>query len=147
MSTKVKAASETASDEMSNSSFFRRIESVLRENQQRYCSSETWIPPTDVYETESHVVIRMEIAGVAESDFRVTVAENVIHVQGGRRDLDPSPKVGYHLMEIPYGRFHRMFRFPAGMHLGEVRATLSGGFLLIEVPKDPNAGEYRISVD
>jgi hypothetical protein len=34
-----------------------------------------WTPPTDVYETEENLVVKMEVAGMREEDFEVSVEE------------------------------------------------------------------------
>ena len=35
-----------------------------------------WMPPTDVFETEDAIVIRVEIAGMKEDDFEISLATN-----------------------------------------------------------------------
>ena len=43
--------------------------------------SSVWTPPTDVYETETHLVVKIEIAGMREDDFEVVVEEQFLVVR------------------------------------------------------------------
>ena len=38
----------------------------------------TWRPPTDVYETDENVVVRVEIAGMKETDFSVALTDRML---------------------------------------------------------------------
>ena len=95
--------------------------------------SQAWRPPTDVFETPDTVVIRVEIAGVRESDIQVSLADRLLVITGLRRD--PSPKVAYHQMEVRYGEF----RVEVYLHwvIGEsgIQAVYENGFLQIFLPK------------
>lgn len=93
----------------------------------------TWRPPTDVFETDDAVVVRVEVAGMRESDFTVTIADQLLIVSGFRQD--PSPKVAYHQMEVRYGEF----RVEVFLHwaIGDagIQAVYENGFLHITLPK------------
>ena len=43
-----------------------------------------WQPDVDVFETEGHVVVRVEIAGVPREDLRVSVDGDVLRISGER---------------------------------------------------------------
>lgn len=94
-----------------------------------------WNPPTDVYETQNELVIKMEIAGLKAEDFNVLVRDNSLRIRG-RRDEEPvHKKQSYHLMEIDYGNFERVFSLPANVKTKEVMANYDNGFLRIIIPK------------
>src|SRR5713226_5190762 len=63
----------------------------------------TWSPPTDVYETDSCAVVKIEISGMRQEDFNVSFSQGTLTVSGTR--YDPSDKLGYHRLEISYGDF------------------------------------------
>ena len=46
----------------------------------------TWYPPTDVYETDDCVIVKVEIAGMAEEDFSIALEGNKLTISGIRRD-------------------------------------------------------------
>ena len=93
----------------------------------------TWRPPTDVFETDAAVIVRVEVAGMRESDFNVTLSDQLLIVSGYRED--PSPKVAYHQMEVHFGEF----RVEVFMHwaIGEagIQAVYDNGFLQVVLPK------------
>jgi HSP20 family protein len=62
-----------------------------------------WSPPTDVYETEDEYVVRVEIAGLSENDFQITVEDNFLMINGNRSDIPE--RRAYQQMEIRFGKF------------------------------------------
>ena len=92
-----------------------------------------WRPPTDVYETDDSVVVKVEVAGMAEDDFSITFAERTLIVAGVRRD--PAAKLGYHQMEIPYGEFRTDVYVPVPIDTDGISASYKDGFLLVTLPK------------
>lgn len=112
-------------------------------------SEKIWSPPTDVYEAGSTIYVKIEIAGVREEDLDIAIDGNLLRVRGKRReDLPSRAKATFHLMELRYGQFERVFGLPSSLDLGSVSATYRDGFLLIEIPKlrsEPR--EIQITVD
>jgi HSP20 family protein len=94
-----------------------------------------WNPPTDIYECQALVIIKMEIAGMALEDMSITVQERQLIVRGRRAEDRPKVIDSYHLMEVRYGDFERSFEFPFRLESGKIKASYDKGFLCIEVPK------------
>lgn len=92
-----------------------------------------WRPPTDVYETDDCVVVKVEIAGMEESDFSISLDSNRLVISGVRRD--PAAKLGYQQMEILYGHFETEVHLPRAIDEDGVEATYESGFLSIRLPK------------
>jgi HSP20 family protein len=98
-------------------------------------SPRPWNPPTDVYESEDSIVIKMEAPGVSKDDLEILLEGNLLMVRGRRR-RDPSEKgLTYQLVEIPYGPFERTFELPTQLSLQDIRAEYRDGFLRILVPR------------
>jgi HSP20 family protein len=95
--------------------------------------SSVWNPPTDVYETEENVVVKMEIAGMRDEDLEVALQENVLMISGSRSDA--SERRAYHQMEIPYGKFAIAIDLPALVKMEGAAAEYRDGFLTIHLPK------------
>jgi HSP20 family molecular chaperone IbpA len=51
-----------------------------------------WQPPTDVYETDDHVVVKVEVAGMQAKDFEISLDARRLMISGIRHDL--SEKLG-----------------------------------------------------
>jgi len=92
-----------------------------------------WRPPTDVYETEEVIVIRVEIAGMREQDFSVALEDRTLTIRGVRSD--PTERRAFYQMEIPFGEFSTEVELPAPIVNEGVEAVYRDGFLLITLPK------------
>jgi HSP20 family protein len=93
----------------------------------------TWRPPTDVYETDDYIVVKVEIAGMAENDFTISFSNHVLTITGTR--LDPASKLAYQQLEIPYGDFRTEVYLSWAIDDDEVEATYQDGFLKVILPK------------
>lgn len=103
----------------------------------------TWSPPTDVYETDSCVVVKIEIGGMRQEDFDVSFSQNTLTVSGTRRD--PSDKLAYHRLEIAYGDFMSQVHIPWVIDEEQIEAKYNLGFLYIVLPKQ-QAEQTHIAV-
>jgi HSP20 family protein len=89
----------------------------------------SWRPPTDVYETDDYFVVKVEIAGMGEEDFDISLQGRHLVIAGHRRD--PSNKLAYQQMEIHYGDFETSVHLPWPVDVSSVEATYQQGFLNI----------------
>ncbi len=105
------------------------------------CAQNVWRPPTDVYETDGAIVIKVEIPGMAEQDFEITVTGRRLLIAGTRRDS--ASKLGYHNMEIRYGVFCTEVRIPWLPQEDAIEATYESGFLYVSLPR---AGRREIQI-
>lgn len=96
--------------------------------------SHIWRPPTDVYETESEIVIRVEIAGMQEEDFSISLKGNHLTVRGNRTDV--FERRAYYQMEISFGEFLTEVKLPGPVVSDDVSAEYIDGFLRLVFPKD-----------
>jgi HSP20 family molecular chaperone IbpA len=100
-----------------------------------YARQEVWRPSTDVYETESEVVVMMELAGVREEDVEVTLFRDMVVVSGSRVDGARPEKVRYHEVGINFGRFRSEVFLPIQVNPDCVEAHYENGFLTIRLSK------------
>jgi HSP20 family protein len=95
--------------------------------------SYAWNPPTDVYETEASFVVRLELAGMRQSDFSIDVEDNFLIISGMRSE-SPEHRT-YHQMEIRFGEFSSAIEIPAGADVSKAQADYEDGFLNVVMPK------------
>jgi len=107
---------------------------------------DAWRPPTDVYETEELVIVRMEIPGVGPEELNIAVENETLIVQGRRTDAAREEKVHFRQMEINYGRFQRLIPLSVSVDESDVKATYTGGFLEIILKKVAARQATKISV-
>jgi HSP20 family protein len=92
-----------------------------------------WRPPTDVYEHEDKFVVRVEIAGMNENDFSISLDQNVLTIRGVRADIPE--RRAYHQMEINFGEFATAVEILSPIDTERVRAEYQNGFLWVILPK------------
>jgi HSP20 family protein len=119
----------------------RRSQPILIETRREIYNSVTWHvrsnvwrPPTDVYESEEYVVVRMEIAGMRDEDLEVVVQDHLLLISGSRSDS--TERKAYHQMEIPFGKFSVGVDLPVEVNTENATAEYKDGFLTIQLPKE-----------
>src|SRR6516162_10096704 len=93
-----------------------------------------WVPNTDVYTTDSGLVIKVELAGMRSEHLEITVEGNRLRISGNRPDGCRAAKASFLVMEINYGPFESVLELPAGYDLSQAKAAYLNGFLRIDVP-------------
>jgi HSP20 family protein len=92
-----------------------------------------WRPPTDVYETDKDVIVKVEIAGMSEKDFTISLSNRSLRISGSRSD--PDYKLAYQQLEIPYGHFCTEVFLPYAVAYEDIHAAYESGFLTVVLPK------------
>lgn len=98
----------------------------------------TWRPPTDVYETDDCVVVKVEIAGMEEGEFTISLSDRDMTITGVRHDpvaKTQGSTLSYQQMEIRYGDFETEVYLPWAIVEDEIEATYEDGFLKVVLPK------------
>lgn len=95
-------------------------------------------PPTDVCETNDSIVVTVEVAGLEDGAYSVTLsdADRTLIVSGRRHLPSAETKVTYHQLEIQQGKFISQVYLPWALSDSEeVTATYVDGFLVVNLPK------------
>ena len=101
-----------------------------------------WQPPTDVFETEKSIVIQVEIAGMHDSEFTISLEKRTLTISGIRQG--PEEHGAYYQMEIPAGEFMSVIKLPTAVDYDKVEAVYQDGFLRVVLPKaEPNQIEVK----
>jgi len=102
-------------------------------------------PPTDVYEFEDRVMVKVEIAGMAEDALSIRFSDRRLVVSGSRQDLPDGAdrRVVYHNMEIDYGEFRTEVQLNVPVDPAAIEATYEHGFLFVSLPRPT---EHRVEV-
>lgn len=98
-------------------------------------SRRLWRPPTDVFETENDVVVLLEIAGMRQKDFSITLSDDILTVKGERNERTEPSKIGYRNKEINFGMFERNIYLPEDLDPEGINASYREGFLEIIIKK------------
>jgi HSP20 family protein len=93
-----------------------------------------WQPPIDVFETADGLRIAVALPGVEIQDIDIATEQDVLMISGVRHLPSVARGAAIQRLEIPYGRFERQVRLPAGrFELGH--PELAHGCLFITLAK------------
>lgn len=127
--------------------FLRRIWELNR--QPAWQTQLYWRPPTDVLEGPGGLLVKMELAGVTESDVEVTLFEDMLVVAGQRREEYPEElacpvhQCRYHESGIRYGPFRAEIYLPLPVDAERVTARFERGFLYVALPRADHDSSRR----
>lgn len=107
-----------------------------------------WNPATDIYDTETDYVLRMEVPGLAKADLNIEVKGPNLSVGGERKiDTDTENENGrYRLSERHGNKFQRQFTLPKNVDGKKINATLKDGVLELKIPKPEEVKPQNISI-
>ncbi|MFP3880213.1 MAG: Hsp20/alpha crystallin family protein [Dehalococcoidia bacterium] len=106
----------------------------------------TWQPAIDVYETDSEVIVLVELAGVKEDEIEVIVHNGVLTIRGERKDIKRGIKRTYSQMEILWGPFERDITLSANVNVDQIKAFYEAGILEVILPKLGEEKARRVDI-
>jgi HSP20 family protein len=110
-----------------------------------YCSG-GWEPNTDIVETETEVLIRVELAGVAKEDVSVKTKGGKLIISGNRKPQTSTSKLYFHQIEINCGDFIKIISLPPALEHNEISAGFQEGMLEVHISKEDKAVEIPIAI-
>lgn len=106
-----------------------------------------WSPPTDIYETEKNLILKVELPGVDAKDVSVEINDSLLTLKGQRKMRSNVEGEHYHRMEFSYGFFQRNFTLPVAVEEKKIKAKYKDGVLEVNVPKAKTTSTRQIKVD
>ena len=94
-----------------------------------------WSPAADISETEQEFLIRAELPAVKKEDVKVTVDDNLITIEGERKQHREDKSEKYHRVESFHGTFTRSFSLPDNADAEAIRCESKDGVLVVHIPK------------
>jgi len=105
-----------------------------------------WHPAVDVYENESHIIIKAELPGIDKDDVSLDVKGRVLSLSGERRENVDAERDCAQRRERFFGRFERTFTLPTEVNVDKIHAEYKDGVLTIEVPKPEKEMPKQITI-
>ena len=106
----------------------------------------TWLPATDVRETETEYVVEADVPGLKKEDLTLTVQEGILTIRGERKKEEEVKKDNYHRVERTHGKFERIIELPGNVDEAKVTATFKDGVLRVALPKHEEEKPKQIEV-
>ncbi len=92
-------------------------------------------PRLDVKENDDEYVITVELPGLEEKDFDISLEEDVLTIKGEKKSQHEEDREGYHHVETVSGHFERRLRVPEGIDADSVKASFTNGVVSVALPK------------
>lgn len=105
-----------------------------------------WHPVVDISETEEEIKVTAELPGVDKANVKISLQDNVLTLQGEKRQEEEEKAKNYHRVERTYGTFQRSFSLSASVKTDEVKANYKDGVLIITLPKSEEAKPREIDI-
>ncbi len=105
-----------------------------------------FLPPVDIHETESEVVVTVEVPGLTAKEIDISVSEDALTISGEKKGEHEEKGKNYHVVERSYGSFQRTIPLPAAVKSAEAAATCKEGVLTITLPKAEKAKVRKIEI-
>jgi HSP20 family protein len=96
----------------------------------------SFVPRTDVVETEKAYEIHVAVPGMNKDDFKLDLNDNFLTISGERKFTKEQNDKNFHSIETQYGAFSRSFTLPENVDAGNIAAKYNNGILEVTVPKD-----------
>ncbi len=109
-------------------------------------AASTWLPPVDVWETGTELVLSFDLPGVEEDRISVELDDNVLTVSGERERAEQAEGDRFYRYERRLGQFARSVTLPQGVDEDGIQAGYKDGVLEVRVPKPAEQKPRRIPV-
>lgn len=96
--------------------------------------STAWTPACDIYETDTEIVLKMELAEMKKENVHVTLENNVLMLRGERKFEETVKRESYYRIERKCGEFSRSFRLPSHIEGSKVLVEFKDGTLTVTLP-------------
>ena len=93
-----------------------------------------WSPRVDIQERDGQLVVRADLPGLSKDDIKVEIKEDMLSIQGERKQEKKEEREGYFYNECSYGSFYRAVPLPEGVDASKATAEFHNGVLEIAMP-------------
>jgi HSP20 family protein len=128
------------------------LNEVLRQSQQSILHR-SWRPQADIFESATHMTVKVELAGMREEDIEVTLYEDALVISGVRQDEHDElaerdtqriqENLYYYEAQIRYGPFRVEVFLSSPIDREAVTARYENGFLQVNLPKQSERPETQ----
>lgn len=105
-----------------------------------------WTPSIDIVEEDDKLRLTAELPGVDKKDVKINIQNNVLTIEGEKRQQNEDKKDNSHYSERFYGKFRRSFTLPAEVESEKVDAEYRDGVLTVTLPKSEKVKPRLIKI-
>lgn len=124
----------------------KMLSNFFTSDDEAFSGLQNWYPSADILEGKDKYTVTMELPGVTKDNVKITLQENMLTVQGEKKQETESKDDNYHRVERSYGSFSRSFRMPSLVKTDKIDANYKDGVLTIVLPKAEEAKAKEIDI-
>jgi HSP20 family protein len=102
-----------------------------------------WGPRVDICESDGTYLFKADLPGMKKEDVTVSIAEDMLTIQGERKRETEETQPHFHRVERSYGSFSRSFSLPDDADLQSVHAHCENGELTVSIGKKAGVEESK----
>jgi HSP20 family protein len=106
-----------------------------------------WTPRVDIAETQDSLIVSAEIPGSSQEEIKVSISEDILTIEGEKKQEKDVNELSYHCTERSYGNYKRIFRLPVPVQTEKIKASYKEGVLRIELPREGKAMPKEIQIE
>jgi len=104
------------------------------------------LPAADMYETETELVVELDVPGFEEQELQLEVVDATLTVKGEKTEEKEEKEKSFYLHERLEKHFERRFKLPREADLDRVEARFHTGVLEVHVPKVEEAKARKVEI-
>lgn len=107
-----------------------------------------WSPRIEIAERDGRFMVRAELPGISKDDVKVEIVDQMLTIEGHRKEEKKEERAGYAYSECRYGSFHRSVPLPEGADPAKAAAEFKNGVLEVSMPavNPPSQKAQRLEV-
>lgn len=107
--------------------------------------TDVYSPRIDISEKENQVIVTAEIPGVNKEDLKLTLQDNILTIEGEKKNEIVIDENNCYRKERKFGSFKRTFTLPFEVESEKVNADFKDGILSIKLDKvQPQVPEEKV---
>ena len=103
-------------------------------------------PSMNFWSNENEAFLEVELPGVDQKDFELTVANDIVTISGERKDPYATEQDTAHRQERAFGTFSRTSQLPFAIEADRVTARYEHGLLRVQLPRRESSKTKRIAI-
>jgi HSP20 family protein len=110
--------------------------------------TDLWMPQVEMLERNGKLIVRAELPGLEKDDVDVEIEDDVLTLQGNRRQESEEERDGIWHSERSYGHFYRVIPLPEGTGSESAEANFHNGVLEItmDAPKQQERRSRKLTI-
>lgn len=106
-----------------------------------------WMPDVEVFQRDNRFIVRADLPGLKKEDVKVHVEDNLLILEGQRKEEAEEKREGFYRSERTYGSFYRALPLPEGAKADQIDAAFKDGVLEIGMPMPVEKAKAVKSID